>query len=313
MQNVLQKGKNLFFSNLKQEKLQLFLTLKNEISAKMSRDFSMSSSDITDWKGEDIVIFQEALLDQVKGQISSKWFYTHMKSTGKSLPRIDVLNMLSQFVGYQNWSDFTTKQTIEETLSTKPKKSLLGFLLIPIFGIILIPFINQTDSVYTVSIIDFDTNQPPENKIEFEHLIEGETPKRVFTDSLGQLKLPTSEKLNQLVIKSPYYKQDTLRRRFSREGGEIFKIKTDDYSLMVHYFSKSKVKDWKRRRRMLSNIFHDEAVIHEVYKGTFGIEQYNKTEFINKLTLPLSSLKTLEVLSTERQDGKIIKMRVRQL
>ena len=298
---------------MNQKELQHFLTLKKEISAKMSRDFSMSSSDITDWKGEDIVIFQEALLDQVKGQISSKWFYTHMKSTGKSLPRIDVLNMLSQFVDYDNWADFLSKQSIEKPIKIKPQKSKLLFLLFPLLIAILVPLLIQKEEVYTISVIDFDTNKAPENSVEFEHLIEGETAKRVFTDSLGKLILPVSEKLNQLVIKSPYYKEDTLRRTIKEEGGEIFKIKTDDYSLMVHYFSKSKVKDWKRRRRMLANIFHDEAVIHEVYKGSFGLEQYNKTEFINKLTLPLSSLKSLEVLSTERKEGKIIKMRVRQL
>lgn len=298
---------------MNQKELQHFLTLKKEISAKMSRDFSMSSSDITDWKGEDIVIFQEALLNQVKGQISSKWFYTHMKSTGKSLPRIDVLNMLSQFVDYDNWADFLSKQSIEKPIKVKPKKSKFLFLLFPLLIAILVPVLIQKEEVYTISVIDFDTNKAPENSVEFEHLIEGETAKRVFTDSLGKLILPVSEKLNQLVIKSPYYKEDTLRRTIKEEGGEIFKIKTDDYSLMVHYFSKSKVKDWKRRRRMLANIFHDEAIIHEVYKGSFGLEQYNKTEFINKLTLPLSSLKSLEVLSTERKEGKIIKMRVRQL
>lgn len=275
----------------------------------MSHDFSMSSPNIIDWKGEDIVIFQEALLKEVKGQISSKWFYTHMKSTGNSLPRIDVLNMLSQFIGFNNWTHFLANQVPQK----EAKNSKIFYILFPILLVVLIPLLNQNEEFYTISIIDFDTNKAPENPVEFEHLIEGETAKRIFTDSIGKLILPVSEKLNKLVIKSPYYKEDTLRRTIKNEGGEIFKIKTDDYSLMVHYFSKSKVKDWKRRRRLLSNIFHNDAVIHEVYKGSFGLEQYTKTEFINKLTLPLSSLKLLEVLSTERKEGKIIKMRVKQL
>ncbi len=287
-----------------------FLILKKEIASKMNRDFSMSSADITLWKGEDIVIFQEALLAQVKGQISSKWFYTHMKSVGESLPRIDVLNMLSQFVAYDNWADFLSQKSKEEVLEGKFKNSKLLFVLFPI--IILISFLSQKEAVYTISIIDFDTNKPPENTIEFELLKSDESSQKITTDSLGQVILPVNEALNTLIITSPYYKEDTLQRKIMNEGGEIFKVKTDDYALMVHYFSKSKVKDWKRRRRMLAEIFHNEAEIIEIYKGTYGIEKYNKQEFINKITIPLTSLRTLEVIDMKRQDGKIIKMRVTQ-
>ena len=62
----------------------------------------------------------------------------------------------------------------------------------------------------------------------------------------------------------------------------------------------------------LIRLAHDEAEIIEVYKGTYGIEKYTKEEFINKITMPLTSLKTLEVIDTQRQNGKIIKMRVAQ-
>ncbi len=289
-----------------------FLILKKEIASKMNRDFSMSSADITLWKGEDIVIFQEALLAQVKGRISSKWFYTHMKSDGESLPRIDVLNMLSQFVAYDNWADFLSQHSKVEKQQDRSKKSRLLFILFPVLIAVFISFFSQKEAVYTISIIDFDTNKPPENTIEFELLKSDESSQKITTDSLGQVILPVNEALNTLIITSPYYKEDTLQRKIMNEGGEIFKVKTDDYALMVHYFSKSKVKDWKRRRRMLAKIFHNEAEIIEVYKGTYGIEKYNKQEFINKITMPLTSLKTLEVIDTQRQDGKIIKMRVTQ-
>lgn len=297
---------------MNEKEVHLFSSLKNEVAAKMSRDFSMSSSEITDWKGEDIVIFQEALLNQVKGQISAKWFYTHMKSSSKSLPRIDVLNMLSQFVEYDNWADFLSQNSNKKRIKRKKIKSLIVFFLVPILIWSITNFINPKDTFYTISVIDFDTNEPPENPIEFELLKPDESSQKITTDSLGQIVLLVNETLNKLVIKSPYYKQDTLQRKIMNEGGEIFKVKTDDYALMVHYFSKSKVKDWKRRRRMLAKIFHNEAEIIEVYKGTYGIEKYTKQEFINKITMPLTSLKTLEVIDTQRQNGKIIKMRVAQ-
>ena len=235
-----------------------------------------------------------------------------MKSSSKSLPRIDVLNMLSQFVEYDNWADFLSRNSNEKKIKSKKITSLLIFFLVPILIWSITNFIHPQDTFYTVSVIDFDTNEPPENPIEFELLKPNESAQKITTDSLGQLILPINNALNTLVIKSPYYKEDTLQRKIIEEGGEIFKVKTDDYALMVHYFSKSKVKDWKRRRRMLAKIFHDEAEIIEVFKGTYGIEKYTKQEFINKITMPLTSLKTLEVIDTQRQNGKIIKMRVAQ-
>jgi len=58
-------------------------------------------------RGQDIVNFQEDLADKVQGRVSSKWFYTHIRpSTNEKLPRVDMLNMLSQYVGYKDWSDF---------------------------------------------------------------------------------------------------------------------------------------------------------------------------------------------------------------
>ncbi len=190
-----------------------FSSLKKEVAAKMSRDFSMSSADISEWKGEDIVIFQEALLHQVKGQISTKWFYTHMKSSSKSLPRIDVLNMLSQFVEYDNWADFLHRNSNKKKSKRNKITSLLIFLLVPFLIWSITNFISSKDTFYTISIIDFDTNEPPENPIEFELLKPDESSQKITTDSLGQLVLPVNEALNTLVIQSPYYKKDTLQRK----------------------------------------------------------------------------------------------------
>jgi len=66
---------------------------------------------ISEWRGQEIVDFQEDLLGKVNAQISEKWFYTHMKSEHRSLPRIDVLNFLSKYAGYENWDDFKFKNS----------------------------------------------------------------------------------------------------------------------------------------------------------------------------------------------------------
>jgi hypothetical protein len=73
------------------------------------------------------------------------------------------------------------------------------------------------------------------------------------------------------------------------------------------------VKDWQKRRNQLDRMISDSAMIYQVYnKADIGLELYNKWEFINKLTLPSSSLQGIEILDTKYQGDKIILIRFRQ-
>lgn len=85
-----------------------FDLLKRKIVETMQQSFPGISSSISEWKGQDIVNFQEELLLKVNAHISEKWFYTHMKADRGKLPRIDVLNLLSKYVGYADWNDFVS-------------------------------------------------------------------------------------------------------------------------------------------------------------------------------------------------------------
>ena len=87
--------------------------------------------EISNWKGQEITDFQEELIKRVNGQLSEKWFYTHMKGESESLPRIDVLNMLSQYAGYNNWQDFRYKKAGIIPGMKKPSKPVNILLKIP--------------------------------------------------------------------------------------------------------------------------------------------------------------------------------------
>ena len=89
----------------------------------MKQSYPGMNPEISDWKGQEITDFQEDLLIKVNGRLSEKWFYSHMKAFDPSLPRIDVLNMLSKYVGYSNWQDFTYKNSGKIPLAEKLKKS----------------------------------------------------------------------------------------------------------------------------------------------------------------------------------------------
>jgi hypothetical protein len=89
-------------------------------------------------------------------------------------------------------------------------------------------------------------------------------------------------------------------------------LQSDDYALMIHYFSNSKVADWKRRKAQLEAVFAEEAMIYQIDPGgQLGMDILNKSEFINKLTIPINSLRNVEVLQTKYEAGQVVELRFR--
>ena len=90
-----------------------FEKLKEQIQAQYLKNHTPSFDELSKWKGIDIIYFQEDLRKIAKGNISEKSFYTYFKTTPTSkLPRIDMLNLLSIYVGFKSWSDFKKHQNI---------------------------------------------------------------------------------------------------------------------------------------------------------------------------------------------------------
>lgn len=84
-----------------------FEQLKSEVQAKYIENHTPSFDEISKWKGIDIIYFQEDLRKIAKGNISEKSFYTYFKNAPVSkLPRIDMLNILSVYAGYETWYTF---------------------------------------------------------------------------------------------------------------------------------------------------------------------------------------------------------------
>ncbi|MDH6251993.1 hypothetical protein M2347_001720 [Chryseobacterium sp. H1D6B] len=84
-----------------------FEQLKQEVQAQYLKEYTPSYDDISKWKGIDIIYFQEDLRKKAKGNISEKSFYTYFKNSPVTkLPRIDMLNLLSIYAGYDSWYEF---------------------------------------------------------------------------------------------------------------------------------------------------------------------------------------------------------------
>lgn len=308
------------YNFVKDKEIQSFDLLKQKIVEQMQQSFPGLNPAISEWKGQDIVDFQEELLYKANAHISEKWFYTHLKSGKETLPRIDILNLLSKYAGYANWDDFKFKNTIPDKAADATKEANKYFIYIPllvivILGIFVVLFKMMSSGNYKFQFYDADTRQPVVNNIiEVQVLHDGESPVNYLCGPDGRFTVKTDKVNIRFVVKSPYYQTDTIFRlldKFNRN--ESVQLRPDNYAMMIQYFSSMNVKDWQKRRDQLNRIIADSAMIYQVFdKEKIGVELFNKSEFINKLTFPSTGLKQIEILDTKYQGDKISLIRFKQ-
>lgn len=301
------------------QELIYFEILKKEVVKTLQKTHSVGS-DIENWKGQEIIYLQDDLADKVNGRISEKWFYTHIKANSSKLPRIDMLNILSEYAGYQNWNDLKSKFSQEKSPKKRfiSKNILIGIVIGSslISAKLVIDAFFPADNVYKFCFVDSDLKTTIKNSpIWIIWMNDNESSMVSKCDSTGCFQFTTEKEKIKFIVRSPYYKPDTITRivydKKIRE--EQILLKTNDYALMIHMFSKSKVKNWKKRRFQLNQMIADNAKIYQVHEdGETGMELYNKKDFINKLTVPLKSLKKIEVIETIYTGDKISILRFTQ-
>jgi hypothetical protein len=167
---------------------------------------------------------------------------------------------------------------------------------------------------YTFCFYDSDTKKPIQNQIiEISVLSDNESPVNYLCENTGCFSIKTNERILRFVVETPYYHTDTVLRTLNKfNRTENIKLRLDDYAVMIQYFSTSNVKDWLKRREDLSEMISDSAKIFQVLNKTIGMEMYNKWEFINKLTLPTTGLRNIEIIDSKYEDGKITHLRFTQ-
>lgn len=327
--------------------IELFELLKKDITKNFFESNSASSFEISEWKGQDIVTFQEDLFAKTKSTVSEKWFYTYFKSEFKKLPRIDMLNILAQYAGHSNWAAFARSQNndfqslsesitvpnesasltepIPETLiipeKTETKSiplknskkrywvtSIVSILILVILGLIVYYFFFY-QRTYEFCFIDSDRNTPIKDPIEITILRQGFTPLQLVTNN-GCIEFNSMEDTLQMYVSSPYHKLDTFKINLHQyQNQENIRLEPDDYKVMLRHYSKSS-QSVKERIKMLDEMIADDALIYQVYDNEFfGVEVLSKKQYINLVSLPTSSLKNFTLIEAERKNGKIIKLK----
>lgn len=296
---------------LKENLIKIFEKLKKEVVKTFLEESKIENFDPAKWGVNDIQQFQDHLLDRTKGSVSEKWFYTYFKNEPIKLPRIDMLNILSIYCGYNNWAEFKERQN-SVAKKTKNKPKVLTLVISVIVGVALtfgLIWITNQENEFRFCFLDDNTNSAINTPIEIIILQTGESPYFLKTIDQGCFTWKTDKDQIIAIVKSPYHITDTIYRTIHSKGIENIKLKTDDYALMIHYYSTGNVKDWKKRRNHLSSIIDEKAIIYQVHPKGVGVELYSKSDFINKLTLPTSSLKNIDVIETKYSEGRISRLK----
>lgn len=296
-----------------------FQLLKKDVASRLRETFPEISPEIENWRGQEIGCFQDDLMEKVQSRVSEKWFYTHMKGEQERLPRVDILDLLSQYVGFQSWQLFKAEhfEAIPKSPAKKKARKPLALIgLLAVLGLLLIFYVNlrHSTSSYQFCFVNAYNKVPIRNAdIDVILLEQEESPYWLKVNENGCFNIHSRKQQVRFVVKCPYYMTDTITRVFNKANTEeMIALSPNDYALMIHLFSNAKVEDWQKRRTQLDMMFSDEAHIYQVF-DSLGMEMYNKQEFIDKLTMPTRSLQNIDVLETVYDKGKIKALRFRQI
>ena len=197
-----------------------FEMLKKKIVKKMKQSYPEIPDSITDWKGQNIIDFQDELRIKQHENISEKWFYTHMKSGNSKLPRIDILNFLSKYVGYRSWDEFKfSNKDLKNDL--QPDKSNRVLYMIPFITIIILlifymGFNLMYTQVYKFCFYDNYTKEPVRNSVIQITVLSKESQESYFCDSSGCFTIKTRERVINFIVETPYYHTDTIIRTLNK-------------------------------------------------------------------------------------------------
>lgn len=296
--------------------LEQFQELKDKVLLKYQEQYPFFQGTWKTFSSQDIQNLIGLIEVQCKQTISEKWIYTHLKpETNSKIPRKDMLNILSQFVGYSGWDEFTFEEKVFDLKDseevTKSKTKYWYILMLLIFGI-------------AIALVFFYKKEVPKSKAielnnEFtnEKINSNEVKVYEVNDSVskplevkeGKVQVSNEDKKTKLVIKSPFYKTKTIDLNANGEVFESNKIdlKPDDYAMMLKAFMSSDIKDWKTRKEQLDKILSDNLEVMVMLKDDLGAEYFNKTEFSQKLIIPTATLRKMKIIEIEKETNQKIK------
>ncbi|MEC4003712.1 hypothetical protein OX283_003520 [Flavobacterium sp. SUN052] len=302
--------------------LEKFQELKQKVLLKYQEQYPYFQGNWKSFSSQDIQNLIGLIEVNCKQTISEKWIYTHLKpETNSKIPRKDMLNILSEFVGFSGWDEFTFDEKIikkNEVIQSKKskisKKWFLLLLLIPL--VLLIVFLNKKEDSKpnTIQLNNQFTNEKV-NSDEVKVYQVKDSVKEELELKEGKVQVSNNgNKKTKLVIQSPFYHSRTVViNQNSNKVAPKIDLKPDDYAMMLKAFMLSDIKDWQTRKEQLNKILSDNLEVIVMLKDDLGAEYFNKSEFSQKLIVPTASLKKMKIVEIKNDaTDKIQFIRIKQ-
>lgn len=293
--------------------LDVFQQLKNDVLLTYQKQYPYFEGNWKTFSSQDIQNLIDLIAVQVKQTVSEKWIYTHLKAeTNDKLPRKDMLDILSQLVGYSGWDEYVFKWKQEVVpLVSQPKRNnkvlfSVGFIGLFLMGILIYRYLNR-EEIQTIEVKNAFTEEQINSDEVKAVVIENniESPVEII-DSKIQI---TAKDSTKIVLKSPYYKEKTIV--VNKENTTPIRLQPDDHAMMLKGFMKSDIKDWETRKEQLQKILADDLEVLVMLKNDLGIEYFNKQEFSEKLIVPsvaLKRMKVIDIRSNEKNEINFIRI-----
>jgi hypothetical protein len=287
----------------------VFQQLKNDVLLTYQKQYPYFEGNWKTFSSQDIQNLIDLIAVQVKQTVSEKWIYTHLKvETNDKLPRKDMLDILSQLVGFSGWDEYVFKWKQEVVpIVAQPKRNNKVVFSIGFIGLFLVGFFSyrylNREEVQTIEVKNAFTEEQINSDDVKAVMIENniESPVEII-DSKIQI---TAKDSTRIVLKSPYYKEKTIV--INKENKAPITLQPDDYAMMLKGFMKSDIKDWETRKEQLQKILADDLEVLVMLKNDLGIEYFNKQEFSEKLIVPSVALKRMKVIDIQSNDKNEIK------
>ncbi len=305
--------------------LDYFQLLKEKVLLKYQEQYPFFQGNWKSFSSQDIQNLIGLIEVHCKQTISEKWIYTHLKPESNSkIPRKDMLNILSEFVGYSGWDEFTFEdkatvvQSKPSTETKKTKKGIVLFVVLLASSVVGFFIVNRKKSpeAQTIELQNEFTNEKV-NSEEVKVYQVSDSTKTELKVKEGKVQVvSSSDKTTQIVIQSPYYEPKTITidpKAPVANPVQRIDLKPDDYAMMLKAFMVSDIKDWQTRKEQLNLILSDNLEVIVMLKDDLGAEYFNKTEFAQKLIIPTANVRKMKIVEIKNDaNDKIQFIRIKQ-
>jgi predicted DNA-binding transcriptional regulator AlpA len=294
--------------------LEFFYQLKKCVLVKYQKSYPYFNGSWKSFSTQDILNLIDDIQRTTKQSISEKWIYTHLKpEVNQKLPRKDMLDILSVYVGKSGWDEFVFNDNNNKN-NNKNNNNKSGFnkkivIWVSLFSILILGFFNLKFSSKEEQKLEF------QNSFTKDSIAKEEVKAYVVEDTVEkQIDLNSStfkiDKATKVVLKSPFYKSKEITV-LPNDPITRVELNPNDYAMMLKAFMKSDIKDWQTRKEQLNKILSDNLEVMVMLQNNLGAEYFNKTEFSQKLILPTTAIKKLKIVELKQdKDDKISFLRL---